>query len=385
MIEKDDFKNLITLVLVVGLFILAAMIIKPVIISIFFGILLAYIFYPSYKWLLSKIKNENLCALIICVGLIILIILIAGLIFGSLVNQAIGIYFSLQEISLTEITENILPEFISSSEASLNLAGSLNTFISNMLANFLSKFTDFILNLPIILLQLFIVVFIFFFSLRDGKKAVEYVKSLSHLGKETQEKFFKQFKDITNSVLLGQVVIGIFQGLAAGIGYFIFGVPNALLLTFLTMLVGIIPLIGPWLVWVPVDIYLLASGRTGAAIGLLIYGLIIVSWVDVIIRPLIVARKTEINSAIVIIGMIGGLFVFGILGLIIGPLVLAYVLLVIELYRKKRLSMKNTIIFKETSWKRGDETKSKNLKIFSRKTCMYDSWKNSKRNEFTYR
>lgn len=344
MLDKDIFKNAITIALIAGLFILAIMIVKPVAMSILFGILLAYIFYPVYKWVLSKLKNENLSALLICAGLIAIILFTGWLIFSSLANQAVDLYFSLQNTNLANVVSEILPNFLSS-ELSSNLAGSLNSFISNLLANFLSKFTSFILNLPIIMIQLFIVVFVFFFSLRDGKKGVDYVKSLSHLGKETQEKFFKQFKDITNSVLLGQIVIGIAQGIVAGIGYFIFGVPNALILTLLTMFVGIIPLIGPWLVWLPVNIYLFIIGRTGAGIGLLIYGLVIISWIDIFIRPLMVSRKTEINSAIVIIGMLGGLFVFGILGLIIGPLVLAYVLLVVELYRKKTLA--EDIIFKK--------------------------------------
>jgi len=349
MLGKEDFKNAITAALIIGLFILAIIIVKPVAMSILFGILLAYIFYPIYKWLLSKLKSPNLSALLICAGLIVIILLVIGLIFNSLANQAIDLYFSLQNSNLENTITEMLPTFLSS-EISANLAGSLNSFISNLLANSLSKFTSFILNLPIIMLQLFVVIFVFFFSLRDGKKGVEYIKSLSHLGKETQEKFFKQFKDITNSVLLGQVVIGIAQGIIAGIGYFIFGVPNALILTILTMFVGIIPLIGPWLVWLPVDIYLFIVGRTGAGIGLLIYGLVIISWIDIFIRPLMVSRKTEINSAIVIIGMLGGLFVFGILGLIIGPLVLAYVLLVVELYRKKTLG--EDIIFKKVEPKK---------------------------------
>jgi predicted PurR-regulated permease PerM len=356
--NKELFKNAITAALVIGLFILAIMIVRPVAMSILFGILLAYIFYPLYKFLVSKIKNENLSAIIICAGLIIIILSVLILIFNSLASQAIDLYFSLQDANLEGTINEILPKFLSK-ELSENLAGSLDSFISNSLADFISGFTSFILNLPVIMLQLFIVVFVFFFSLRDGKKGVEYVKSLSHLGKETQEKFFKQFKDITNSVLLGQVIIGIVQGLIAGIGYFIFGVPNALILTIATMFVGIIPLIGPWLVWLPVDIYLFAVGRTGAGLGLLIYGLIIISWIDVFLRPLIVSRKTEINSAIVIIGMLGGLFVFGVLGLIIGPLVLAYVLLVIELYRKKNLS-RDDIIFKKVEPK----NKTKNLKDF---------------------
>jgi predicted PurR-regulated permease PerM len=346
MLNKENFKDGIIIILLIGLFALAIMILKPVIISIFFGVLLAYIFSPLYQKILSKVKNENLSAAIVGIGLIILILGTLFFIFSTLISQAANLYLGFQNLDLTNLVRTITPEFLSPEIATV-FASSINTFISNFLANSLTGFSDFILEIPIILLHLFMVIFIFFFSLRDGKKALGYVKSLSPLKKETQEKFSKQFKDITYSVLVGQIIVGIIQGLIAGLGYWIFGVNNALILTILTMLVGVIPLIGPWLVWVPVDIYLFASGHSGAGFGFLIYGLLIVSWLDAIIRPIIVSRRTQINSAIVIIGMIGGLFVFGILGLIIGPLVLAYVLLVIELYRKKALKEEENIIFKE--------------------------------------
>lgn len=346
MLEKDNFKDGIIIILLLGLFILALMILKPVAIAIFSGILLAYIFSPVYRWLLRKVKNENVSAILVGLGLVILIFGIIIWIFSSLVSQAIDLYLALQTVDLTNIVRTMLPGFLST-DASTVFASSISTFVSNFLAGSLERFSDFILEIPMFLLQLFVVMFIFFFSLRDGERAIEYIESLSPLKKETQEKFLKHFKGITHSVLVGQIIVGIFQGLVAGLGYWIFGVNNALILTALTMLVGVIPLIGPWLVWVPVDIYLFASGHSGAGLGLLIYGLVIISWLDTVIRPLIVSRKTQINSAIVIIGMIGGLYVFGVLGLIIGPLVLAYVLLAIELYRKKTLTEKENIIFKE--------------------------------------
>ena len=335
MINEKNFKDIITGILIIGLFILAGLIIKPVAISILFGILLAYIFYPIYKWVLSGVRKENLSALLVCIVLLLIVLIPTALILSSLVNQAVNIYLNLQDAGSLDVLKETIPSSLFSSETSINLADSLNAFISKILSYLVTKLSGFVLDLPVFLLQFFVVMFVFFFSLRDGKKAIEYMRSLSPLSKETENKFFTQFKGITNSVLLGQVVVGILQGLVAGIGYFIFGVPYALILTILTMLVGIIPLIGPWLVWVPIDIYLFITGRTGAGFGLLIYGFIVISWLDTLIRPIIVSRRTEINSAIVIIGMIGGLFVFGILGLILGPLILGYVLLILEIYRKK--------------------------------------------------
>lgn len=345
MLDKEHFKDLLNYVLVIGLFILAFLVIKPVIYSIIYGVLLAFILYPVYKYTLKKIKNENMSALIVCLGLLIALLVLLTVILSSLLNQVLNLYISLQKIDLVTAVTNSLPEFIASSEISANLVDSLNSSISKLLARLASSLGDFVLNLPSLMLQILVVFIILFFGLRDGEKAYEYFKSLSPLKKEVQDKFFTHFKDITYSVLVGQIVVGIVQGIIAGIGYFVFGVPNALLLTLLTIVIGIIPVIGPWLVWIPIDIYLFVVGRTGAGIGLLIYGLFLINWIDTIIRPIIVSRRTQINSAIVLIGMIGGLFVFGVIGLIIGPLILAYVILVFELYRKQKFS--EDIIFKK--------------------------------------
>jgi len=341
MLSEKNFKTIVTIGIISVLVILSFLILQTIIFPIIFGTLLAYIFSPGYRWLRSKLKSPNLSAFIICLGVLIIILVPIIVIFSSLFDQAIEIYLSLQNVDLSNIARQILPE----SEFSATFAGSLNGFIAERFADAIGGFSNFIVDLPINLLKLILIFFVFFFTLRDGEKAVQYLKSLSPFKKETESQFFKHFKDVTFSVLIGQIIIGIAQGIIAGIGYFIFGVPNALFLTLLTMIVGVIPLIGPWLVWVPIDIYLFASGDSGAGLGLLIYGLLIINWLDTIIRPLIVSRRTKMNSAIVIVGMIGGLIAFGILGLIIGPLILAYILLIIDIYRKSKIS--DDIFFKK--------------------------------------
>ncbi len=345
MSDKNNFKNIINFVLITILFILAAMVIYPIVYSIIYGILIAYLFYPLHKWLTKKIKNEIISALFVCIGLLIILTAITILLFGAVFNQAVSFYLLLQKLDMVETIRNILPNFITSSGVSENIISSIGKQISNLVANYLQSFTNMITNIPVIILQIAVVIFTFFFALKDGDKVIEYFKSMSPLKKETEEKFFKQFKDITNSVLIGQIFVGIIQGIAAGIGYFIFGVNNATLLTFVTIIMAIIPIIGAWIVWIPVDIYLFATGKTGPAIGLLIYGALVITWIDNAVRTIIVARKTKINLWVITIGMLGGLLVFGFIGLIIGPLILAYVLLVIEVYRKS--TIENDLIFKK--------------------------------------
>ena len=342
MLKEDNVRDILNYLLIIGIFIMAFIIIRPIFFAIIYGLLFAYILSPLYRFTFKRVKNENIAALIVCLGIFVILAIIFGVILGSIFNQIINIYFAAQKINFANILETLLPL---SSKISANLANSIQVSFSNLLTSYASSIGDIIFNLPNLLLQLVVVFLILFYALRDGNQAFKYLKSLSPMKKDVQTRFFQHFKDITNSVLIGQVVVGIIQGVVAGIGYFIFGVPNALLMTLITMIIGIIPIIGPWLVWIPIDIYLFSIDRTGAGLGLFIYGLVLINWVDTIIRPMIVSRKTQINPAIILIGMIGGLYVFGLLGLIIGPLILAYVILIFELYRKK--SYGDNIMFKK--------------------------------------
>ncbi|MDP3027379.1 MAG: AI-2E family transporter [Nanoarchaeota archaeon] len=345
MITEKNFKDVLVIVLIIGLFILAAMVLKPLIFSIIWGALLAYIFYPFYKWTFKLLKNESLSAFLICFLLFLIILIPIVLVINYLIGQAISFYLTLQTLDLASIIKQALHLETFSSPILEKLATSLNSQVPKILSDFIIKFGNMVLNIPVILLKLFVVIFVFFFVLRDGEKAMKYVGSLFPFKKEVEEKFIMQFKGVTNSVLLGQVVVGVIQGAVAGIGYFVFGVPYAPLLTVLTMFVAIIPFIGAWLGWVPAVIYLFSVGRAGAGLGLLIYGILIVSLIDNVIRTVVVARRTKINSAVVIIGMIGGMFVFGVVGLVLGPLILSYVILIIELYRLKKSG--ESIFFKQ--------------------------------------
>jgi predicted PurR-regulated permease PerM len=337
MVEKEAFNQIIIYALVIGLFVLAFLVLKPIAFAIIYGMLLAYIFYPIHAFIVRKIKSETISALLVSLGVLITVIAIFIVSFWALLNQGIDFYLTIQNLNIGESIAKSFPSFLANSKLAPTIVSSINSSFSKLISTFLTELGNLVLNLPNLIVQFLVMAFIFFFGLKDGERAAEYLKSLLPLKRETQNRFFKHFEDLTKSVLVGQVVVGIIQGLVAGVGYFIFGVPNALLLTVLTTLLSILPLIGPWIVWIPVDVYLFVIGREGAGLGLLIYGLLLINWIEVIMRPIIVSRRTQINEAIIFIGMMGGIYFYGIVGLIIGPLMLAYVLLVLELYRKHNI------------------------------------------------
>jgi predicted PurR-regulated permease PerM len=169
-------------------------------------------------------------------------------------------------------------------------------------------------------------------------KLKDYLFGLSPFSKSTEKKFLEEFKGITKSIVVGQVLIGIIQGLAIGIGLFFLGVPNALMLTLAAAIVSIVPVLGSWLVWLPVSIILLMTGSTFAGVFLFFYGALFVSIIDNFLRPYFLSKGSHLSVPLGVIGTIGGLFFFGIAGLILGPLILAYALIILEFYRQGKLN-----------------------------------------------
>jgi predicted PurR-regulated permease PerM len=330
---EKQFKKLIIAGSILALIILSLIVVWPILISIITGLLLAYILSPLYNFAFKFIKEKNISAVIIVLLLIFLLFIPIWFLFPIVTRQIFDSYTYSQKIGFSAIIGKILPEALSTDTTAM-----INSFISKIVNLIFSSFSDSLLNIPNLLLQIAVILLVFFFAMRDADKLKKYIKDISPFSKSLEENLEKQFRDITNSVVYGHIVLGIIQGILTGIALFILGIQNALLLTIIAIFAAIIPILGAWLVWVPVVIYLFISGRTGAAIFLLLYGSILVSWIDNLLLPYIVSRKANVSSAVVLVGMLGGLFVFGILGLILGPLILSYLVILLDAYKNKKLA-----------------------------------------------
>ena len=335
--EQIYIKRIATLIILLGLIVLSYFVIKPFLLSALSGIFLALIFTPAYKKLKKYVKNKNVSATLICLLLAVIIIVPIWFLTPMLVKQSINIFIGSQQIDLITPLKNTFPSLFSYETFSNEIASTIQSFVTKITNSMMNILSNLILDFPKLFLHFLIVVFTFFFVLRDGDKLVSYIQSVLPFSKDVEIKLFKSSKDITFSVLYGQVVLGIVQGLIVGVAFFIFGVPNALLFTLLACLAGIFPIIGTTIVWLPVAIYMVISG--GAifqALGVVVFG-VLSSILENVIKPIFISKRTRVHSAIILIGMVGGLFVFGILGVILGPLILSYLLIVLEIYRDKRL------------------------------------------------
>ena len=145
-------------------------------------------------------------------------------------------------------------------------------------------------------------------------------------------------------MIYGFVVVGFIQGVVGGLSFFIFGVPNPLFWTLAMIIASILP-IGPWLVWIPAAALQFAMGEVAAAVGLAIFGLVVTNNIDLILRPILVGKKAEMHPLIILVGGLGGIITFGAIGLIIGPLILAFTISFIKVYRdeQRKLHLKEEI------------------------------------------
>ena len=335
MMDDIYFKRIMTSILLVLLVVLSFFLIKPILLSIISGILLAFIFSPVYDWVYKKTNSRNLSASLISIFLLLIIIIPFWFLMPVILEQSFGIYQAIQSFDFVTPLKTIFPSLFSSEGISKELVSILYSFSTNA-ANYISNaFGQLLLNLPELTLQLLVMAFTFFYVLRDKDELLIYIKSLIPFSKEIETKIFEYSKGITFSVLYGQIIVGILQGIAVGLGLYLFNVPNALFLTLAAVVFGILPIIGTTIIWLPAAIYVLIGQGTLPAMGVCIFGLIS-NFLGDFLRPVIVAKRTQINSALMLIGMIGGILLFGILGTVLGPLIIGYLLILLELYRNKR-------------------------------------------------
>lgn len=183
------------------------------------------------------------------------------------------------------------------------------------------------------LFDLGVFLMLLFFLLRDGDELREAVRGISPLTRGQETEIMDHLTNTVRGVLQSMVVVPLLQGAVALLGFLVFGVPSAVLWSVMVVLASMIPILGSPLAWVPAAAYLLTQGRTAPGIGLLLYGTLVISGIDNIVKPLILKGAARIHTMLGFLSILGGLYAFGPKGLIAGPVVLSLVLSAYRIYR----------------------------------------------------
>ncbi len=211
----------------------------------------------------------------------------------------------------------------------LQKAGELVNKSGSLLFEGVSSFTYSAVN---DLFLLFVFLYTMFFFLKDGSLILSKVLSYFPLTECDQHRLLDKFLSVTRATIKGSMVIGVMQGVLAGLALHFAGIESAIFWGTIMSVLSVLPIIGSGLVWFPAVVYLAATGHYPQAIGVLLFCALVVGQIDNIVRPILVGRDTQMHELLIFFGTLGGIGLFGIWGFIIGPIVAALFMTVWEMY-----------------------------------------------------
>lgn len=320
---------------------------KPFLIPIAWAIVLSILFYPLYAFILKLIRQRAVTSALI-LGLILILIIgpfsyltfmlimelrdFSDYMAGGKLETIKNLFQHPSVLPVIEKATSLLN--LSPSELDKALAENLSRF-GKELATYLTKGVREILTLTF---HFFIMAFSIFFFLRDGPAIFKKVGDFLPFPDEQKEKLVKQVRDMIITTIYGGVIVALAQGVLGGIAFSIVGISSPVLWGGVMAVASFLPLIGPFIVWGPAAIFLIVEGAILKGIALALMGALGVSTVDNVLRPMIIGNRTKMPFLAVFFSVLGGIKLFGLIGFIMGPLVLAVFISVIEIFRSVEAS-----------------------------------------------
>lgn len=325
-------------IFLVGLVMAVYAVVRPFLVSVAWAAILAYISWPAYVFLNVWLRNRpNLAALIMTVLVaLVLIVPVLGFIVLLQGEFMVGVHLAAERLARGDLQ---VPPWLARlpwigaeiqdwlARASADPAG-IKTQLQHLLASFRDEAFLLLGGAGKNVVKLGFALLTLFFLYRDGERALAQLRQvLSEMIGPRIHSYFEAVGNTTRAVLYGIVLTALVQGLLAGLGYWAAGVHSPLAMAVFTATIALIPFGTPF-VWGSLAAWLYLQGQYTEAIGLFLWGALVVSWVDNLVRPLVICGATRIPFVLVMFGVLGGLSTFGMIGLFLGPLILAVALAV---------------------------------------------------------
>jgi len=315
--------------------------IKPFIMAILLAGIFSSLAQPVYRRLTDWLNGRRSAASIITLLMIVLVIILPlGFLLGIVTGEAIKVGESISPWVQDKIIHpdkviiwmEGLPYFdkIAPYEDDiLTRAGQMVGVLSKFLINNLSHATTGTVHF---LFMMMVMLYSMYFFLMDGGKLIDLILYYLPLEDREERRLLEKFSSVTRATLKGTAVIGILQGGMAGLAFQVVGIPSAIFWGTLMVVLSIIPGIGTALIWAPAAAILIAGGHLAKGIGLALFCGLIVGSIDNVVRPRLVGKDTQMPDLLIMLGTMGGIMMFGVLGLILGPIVAALFVTIWEIY-----------------------------------------------------
>ena len=312
------------------------------------GAFLAFVFYPLQQWLTRLLRQRAGWAAFILTTAVILIVIVPTIYLSArLATESAAAYQRVQELIQSGQLPELLQRFRDSTPGRLwaRLLPQLETLhidlgalllkLSNTISAFLvAQMPAAAANVLRFVVNFFFSTFALFFFFRDGERMLRGARDLIPMEQQHKDAVLGQLYDTLSAVVQGTLVTAAAQGALAAVGFWVLGVPFALLLGCATALLSLVPMGAP-VVWLTVVAYLTMQAAYGRAVILLLYGTFIISGVDNFLRPLIIGGRTRIPTVFLFFGILGGLQAYGMLGIFLGPVLIAILVAFLRIYREQ--------------------------------------------------
>lgn len=334
----EKVQNIFFLILFSLGLILLGVLFYPFLGALTIALTLAITFRPLFRYFLKIFHTHRSWAGLATIIIILLIVIIPLFLLGlSIFNEVSQLYYSYitgqgiasSNLPLTAKLNTWLDSYAPGMSVDLSLyQAKIIEWLFTNLNRIFSSTIGVIFNLLIIFITLF-------FLFKDGDHFKKTIRHISPLNDDQDEAIIDQLETAANSVMKGTILVALAQGLAVGLGFAVFGLSRPVIGGVLGSVASIVPGVGTSLVFVPVVIYLTATGSYFAAIGLALWGTLVVGMIDNILRPIVVDRGIKVHPLFTLLSVLGGLEVFGALGFIIGPMILSFVFALGKIYLLK--------------------------------------------------
>ena len=314
---------------------------RPFIDVLGWAAVLVIVFYPVHRRLAARIRRPGLSAL--ASSLLVLIVLVAPLIFliASLANELTGAARSLPGhvpaflealAPLTRRVSGWLHDrlLVDAARSQTVIAEQINNAVIALLGQSVGWVGDIIGGI----FKAFFVIFTMYYLFRDGDKFVRALPRILPFESSQSKAIISRVNEVVGAGVYGVVSIAMIQGLLSGLAFWVLGVPSPVLWAVVTAFICMIPVAGSFLVWLPASIYLIVAGQWGRGIGLILWGVLVVSTIDNFLRPRLIKSQTRLHELFIFFSVLGGIRVFGLLGIVLGPVMFAITLALLETFSR---------------------------------------------------
>jgi predicted PurR-regulated permease PerM len=308
--------------------------------AIFWAAIIASIFQPFKDKIDRRIPSESISATITIVVILLVIILPATFIGSLLLSESVEFYNTLGNDS-TVIEKgfrriaNMLAQNDYLSRLNLNERFWVQKYaeMGKAVANYITaSLTAATQNSLAVLVKFAVMIYTLFFFLRDGEKFSEMAARMYPMGDGRGKILYNRFISAARTTLKTTLIIGGIQGSLGGLIFYITGVHGVLIWTVVMIFAAIIPLVGCSVIWAPMGIFMLISGRIWEGLTILAFGGVVITTVDTILRPIMIGRDVEIHPLLIFLSTLGGIVVFGFSGFVIGPIIVSLLMTIWDMY-----------------------------------------------------